>query len=521
MRRKGPAHHLPRDPKSVKRHAHKRRTRCADCPTIDWSVWGAARDGARVVLTRLQIALLALICVIGAVFVFSRPRIALILLVALVTSLYVLVGIHKTWLLIRGELQGRRMARSSGRGAEDYLPVYTILVPLHREAKILPVLLEHLCRIDYPVEKLEILLLIEADDDETQVALRGCPLPSHIRPTMMPPGQPRTKPRALNVGLHQSHGKYIVIYDAEDRPEPDQLRRAVAAFRASPPEMVGLQARLSFYNRYQSLLTRMFSVEYAVLFDQLLPGLAQSADSPRSVFVPLGGTSNHFRVDVLKTVGGWDPFNVTEDCDLGMRLSRADLVVGLLDSVTWEEAVTQIKPWIRQRSRWIKGFLQTYLVHMREPLLLWKQIGTRPFVDFQMLVGGSCVVLLLNPLMWALTLVYIASKGTAVGTYIESIFPSPLYYPALLSMVFGNFLFFYGNAYVCVRHNLLDLTRYTLLTPLYWVLMSIGAWAGLLSLVRNPFYWAKTDHGVSLSTTHGQLAALVEARAMATKAIEA
>jgi glycosyltransferase XagB len=447
---------------------------------------------------------------LGIALVVVRPSAALIILVALVTALYVGIGAHKVWLLIRGELGVSSPSADPVETAEEDLPVYTVLVPLHREAKILPVLVERLKLIDYPPAKLEIFLLIELDDEETQAAVRSCSLPEHIRPAMMPAGQPRTKPRALNVGLHEAIGEYIVIYDAEDRPEPDQLRKAVAAFRALPGDVVCVQGRLNFYNRYQSLLTRMFAVEYAVLFEQLLPGLAQAGVSRHGAFLPLGGTSNHFRVKVLKEVGGWDPFNVTEDCDLGMRIGRAGLRVAMLDSVTWEEAVTRIKPWIKQRSRWVKGFIQTYFVHMREPVLLWKQVGPRAFIDFQMLVGGNCLVLLLNPIMWMLTAVYMGSKGTPLGDFIETIFPAPLYYPALMSMMVGNFIFFYGNAYVCVRHNLLDLTRYTMLSPLYWILMSIGAWAGVVSLIRNPFYWAKTEHGVSLSSSGGPLTARSE-----------
>lgn len=464
-----------------------------------WATWGAARNGARTVLVSQQRWLLVALVGLLLVSLSLDVRDVLILFLALATALYVATGAHKLWLLSRGERAN--MADSTSIVSADplnlednNLPPYTVLVPLHREGKILPTLVERLKTLDYPTNRLEILLLVELDDEETQVAIRDYPLPAHIRQLIMPPGQPRTKPRALNIGLHEAHGQYIVIYDAEDRPEPDQLRKAVAGFRGLPDHIVCLQARLNFYNRYQSLLARLFAVDYAVWYDQMLPGLTRT-----HAFIPLGGTSNHFRVEVLRQLGGWDPFNVTEDCDLGVRLSRAGHGILMLDSVTWEEAITKVRPWIRQRSRWVKGFLQTYLVHMRHPLQHWHEIGLRGFVDFQMLVGGSTVVLLINPLMWALTLAYIAGAGTSVDVFIESLFPPLLYYPALLSLTLGNFIFFYINAYVCVRHDYIDLTRYALLSPFYWVLMSIGAWTGLLSLARRPFYWAKTEHGVSLS----------------------
>jgi glycosyltransferase XagB len=469
-----------------------------------WARWGAARNGARVVLTRRQAFALWLCAALVMIVVFARPREALIGFIGVVTATYFSMAAYKIWLLIRGEQGVAHAALTSELAPGNDLPVYTVLVPLHREGRILPVLVERLKALDYPPDRLQILLLIELDDDQTRDALRDCPLPPHIGPMIMPPGQPRTKPRALNIGLHMARGEYIVIYDAEDRPEHDQLRKAVAAFRALPANVVCLQGRLNFYNRYQSALTRMFAVEYAVLFDQLLPGLVSSATTPTGAFVPLGGTSNHFRVNVLRQIGGWDPFNVTEDCDLGMRLGREGLRVAMLNSVTWEEAVPHVRPWVRQRSRWIKGYLQTYFVHMRDPILLLRQVGLGGFIDFQMLVGASCLVLLLNPIMWLLTAMYVGSKGSPIGSLIETLFPAPLYYPALLSLIAGNFIFLYCNAYVCVRHNLMDLTRYTLLTPLYWILMSVGAWAGLISLVHNPFYWAKTEHGVSLSATEGR-----------------
>lgn len=479
-----------------------------------WATWGAARDGARITLTRAQRYGLLIALGLLLVLLWVDLRAVLIASIALVTVIYFLTGGYKIWLLVRGE-RARTASMTGGKatatatpqalderatleGAEDEVPMYTILVPLHREGKILPTLIKRLKSLDYPKDRLEIFFLAEMMDIETQTALRACRLPAHMHQLIMPPGQPQTKPRALNVGLSQAHGDYIVIYDAEDRPEPDQLRKVLAAFRQMPDTVVCLQARLNFYNRHQTLLSRLFAVDYAVWYDQLLPGLAHLGHTRSGAFVPLGGTSNHFRVGLLRQLGGWDPFNVTEDCDLGARIGRAGFQVGMLDSTTWEEAVIAVRPWIRQRSRWVKGYMQTYLVHMRHPLRLWRQIGTRGFIDFQMLVGGSSLVLLLNPLMWALMAAYIAGAGTSVDAFIESLFPAPLYYMALMSLTAGNFLFFYVNAYVCVRHDYIDLTRYALLTPVYWLFLSTGAWAGLVSLVRHPHYWAKTEHGVSL-----------------------
>jgi cellulose synthase/poly-beta-1,6-N-acetylglucosamine synthase-like glycosyltransferase len=436
------------------------------------------------------------LCITIAICAFTLPYALLLAPIALITFAYLLAGVYKAVMLLRGEQGGGHAAGSVV--ADPYaipdseLPMYTVLVPLYREGKFAPVLVEQLRAIDYPQNRLEVLLLVEQDDAETWSALEECALPRHIRTIGVPAGIPRTKPRALNVGLAWARGEFIVVYDAEDRPERDQLRKAVALFRALNRRVVCLQARLNFYNRHQTLLTRLFSMDYTIWYDMLLPGM-----TGKQTIVPLGGTSNHFRVSALRRLGGWDPYNVTEDADLGVRIARARLSVMMLDSVTWEEAVARVPQWVRQRSRWVKGYMQTYVVHMRHPAQLLRQVGPRAFLDFQIMVGGSSLILLVNPLMWALTVAYFLSKGTALAEMIQSLFPSALYYPALLCLL-GNFVFFYCQLYICVRRGYDDLARYTLLGPLYWILMSLGAWAGLISLLRNPHYWAKTEHGVSL-----------------------
>jgi cellulose synthase/poly-beta-1,6-N-acetylglucosamine synthase-like glycosyltransferase len=457
-----------------------------------WSAWGAARDGARTVVSRRQRLVVASCLAVALAICVLLPRALLLVPVAFVTCAYLLAGAYKALLLLRGERRGQWISADPFAVPDESLPLYTVLVPLFHECAFTPVLVDQLLTLDYPADRLEVLLLVEADDDETRGALARCDLPDHVHVVVVPPGVPRTKPRALNAGLAYAGGEFVVIYDAEDRPEPLQLRKAVAAFRSLPRRVVCLQARLNFYNRHQSLLTRLFSVDYAVWYDMLLPGLV----SDRAV-VPLGGTSNHFRVAALRRLGGWDPYNVTEDADLGVRIARAGLHVRMLDSITWEEAVAQMRPWVRQRSRWIKGYMQTYLVHMRHPHRLFRQIGPRAFLDFQLLLGGTSLLLLVNPIMWALTIAFFVAKGTPLGGAIHLLYPTPLYYPALACLV-ANYLFFYMQLYIVVRRGYDDLARFALLGPLYWVLMSVGAWVGLLSLVRDPHYWAKTEHGISL-----------------------
>jgi cellulose synthase/poly-beta-1,6-N-acetylglucosamine synthase-like glycosyltransferase len=474
-----------------------------------WAVWGAARDGARVNLTRGQGALLGSGMVLGFGLAFASLRLLGVVLMGALTVAYLAAGAYKAVLLWHGERADGMLSPDPSTIADADLPMYSVLVPLFHESAVAPLIVERLLAIDYPRDRLQVLLLIEAHDGETRAALRECVLPHHMELIEVPDGRPRTKPRALNVGLALATGDYIVVYDAEDQPDPDQLRKAAVAFRDLPRRVVCLQARLNFYNRHQSLLTRLFAVDYAIWYEMLLPGLVS-----RRALVPLGGTSNHFRADVLRRLGGWDPYNVTEDADIGVRIARARLDVRMLDSTTWEEAVARAPQWVRQRSRWIKGYFQTYLVHMRHPLALWRDLGPRPFLDFQMLIGGSSFLLLVNPLMWLLTFSYFFTKHTMLAAVIQALFPMGLYYLALVCLL-ANFAFLYSQLYVCVRRGYDDLARFTLLGPLYWVLMSVGAWMGLASLVRDPFYWAKTQHGMSQprGAEAARRAALLEALA--------
>ena len=238
------------------------------------------------------------------------------------------------------------------------LPRYTVLVPVYREANVIGELMRNLGALDYPAEKLEVLVLLESDDTETIEAARAAQPPATVRLVIVPDAQPKTKPKACNVGLFLARGELLVIYDAEDRPDPQQLRKAVAAFEQAGEKTICMQARLRYWNYTTNVLTRMFSLEYGYWFGTMLPGLDRLG-----LPIPLGGTSNHFRVPQLRELIGWDPHNVTEDADLGLRAAVEGYRVGVIDSDTEEEACAEVRPWIRQRTRWIKGYMQTALVH--------------------------------------------------------------------------------------------------------------------------------------------------------------
>ncbi len=371
-------------------------------------------------------------------------------------------------------------------------PLYTILCPLYREAQVVPQFVQAMLALDYPAEKLQILFLTEADDAETRKAIRALSLPPHFKVLVVPDGKPRTKPRACNYGLMHAKGPYVVIYDAEDIPDPLQLKKAVLTFANHGTDVVCVQAKLNFYNIRQNLLTRWFTAEYSAWFDLILPGIQMAGFS-----LPLGGTSNHFRTGSLRALGGWDAYNVTEDCDLGLRLKRYRMQTVILDSTTLEEANPQLKNWLRQRSRWIKGYMQTYLVHMRNPVEDFRKGRLYDLFSFQVVIGSGTAVLFINPLMWVLLGIYIAFGHSVINIY-HILFPGPILYLGAFCLIFGNFFYIYLYLLACMKRKLYRLLPWTLFMPCYWLLMSIAALYALFELLVKPHYWQKTVHGLHL-----------------------
>ena len=436
-----------------------------------------------------QIFGLVLIIVLAAAATW-RPLSVLLALNACAIVFYLVHSAYKfylVWLSLERPVQVAVSPEELRAADEAALPTYTILIPLYREAEVIAGLVAGLGRLDYPPEKLDIQLLLEEDDEQTIAAARALELPSHMRPVIVPDSEPKTKPKACNFGLFTCESDLLVIYDAEDRPERDQLKKAALAFRMVPDDVVCLQAKLNYYNQRQNLLTRWFTGEYSVWFDLFLPGLTAS-HAP----IPLGGTSNHFRVEPLKELGGWDPFNVTEDCDLGIRLHKHGWRTAMLDSTTWEEANGRLLSWIRQRSRWVKGYLQTYLVHMRHPLRLLGELGPASFFSFQMIIGGSLACFLLNPIYWLMTALWLGTHSPV----ISALFPPSIYLLGSFCLVVGNFVFVYMAVAGCMNRGYHDLVKYAVLTPAYWLLMSIGAYKAVAQIIVRPHYWEKTTHGL-------------------------
>lgn len=369
------------------------------------------------------------------------------------------------------------------------LPVYTILVPLYREAAMVSDLVAAISALNYPREKVEVKLIVEPDDTATVEEVKAIKLDPCFEIVRAPLLGPRTKPKALRAAMPFVRGEFVVIYDAEDRPHPDQLRDAYAKFRSGSSKLACVQAKLAIDNTYPSFLTAHFRAEYSGLFDVLLPALARL-----QLPLPLGGTSNHFRASALRDVGAWDPHNVTEDADLGVRLARFGYTTDVLDSTTWEEAPSRLGAWLPQRTRWFKGWLQTYMVHMRDPFLLLRQLGWRGFLAFQVLIGGSVLAALVHP-VFAVLLVVDATLGSlfspaeSLAQWLQKSF--------VLTTLMSGYLASGVLAFVGMRRRGLLMSAWVLPTiPIYWLFLSIAAWRAVWKLITAPYQWEKTAHGV-------------------------
>jgi cellulose synthase/poly-beta-1,6-N-acetylglucosamine synthase-like glycosyltransferase len=387
-----------------------------------------------------------------------------------------------------------RNVRDEAKLSDEQLPVYTVLVPLFGEANVVAQIIGALKSLNYPPDKLDVKIIVEANDRETARLARSLSAQAGFDLITVSPGLPQTKPRALNLALMFARGELVTIYDAEDIPQPMQLRHSAQHFKSAPADVACLQARLSYYNSNENWLTRQFTIEYASLFDVLLPALARWR-----LPLPLGGTSNHFRIGPLKQAGGWDAWNVTEDADLGLRLARLGYRAEVLGSTTFEEANCRLGNWLQQRARWLKGWMQTWIVIMRRPIAAWREMGTAGFLTAQVMMAGMVGSALLHPVFLVILFHDLVLAPAGNGSWVETAYRGQ----ALTVLVLG-----YGAAMAAgvraLKLRRLDELMPSIATmPVYWLLMSVGGWLALWQLLRAPFHWNKTAHGISRIYRHG------------------
>lgn len=368
-----------------------------------------------------------------------------------------------------------------------HLPRISLLVPLFKEQDIASELVASLSALDYPKDRLEVCLILEESDSQTADVLAWAVLPDWMRIVRVPNGTLRTKPRAMNYALDFTSGDIVGIYDAEDKPAKDQLRKVAAGFARAKPNVACLQGVLDFYNASQNWLTRCFTIDYAMWFRLVLPGLVRLG-----IVIPLGGTTVFFRRKALEDLGRWDAHNVTEDADLGIRLARRGYRAAFVDSVTMEEATSSVPAWVRQRSRWIKGYAVTWAVHMRDPLRLLGELGVWRFLGVQILFLGTLTQFVMAPLLWSLWLV-------PFGFYhpvIEIAAPNVILSMAALFLL-AEIATIAIAAFAVAGPKHRWLIKWVLLMHLYFPLAAIASWKGFAELFTRPFYWDKTSHGAS------------------------
>ncbi|NEV94530.1 glycosyltransferase [Psychroflexus sp. YR1-1] len=467
------------------------------------------RDSKSSALETFTSKQIIVLCVLGLIFLILLlifPVISIIT-VSLLINLFFFISIGFKFMLTIVGAKSENLQKVSkselGNYLDSELPYYTLQLPVFKESEVIYKLASNLKNIDYPKEKLDVKLLIESDDPVTFDAVKNLKDPCIFDPVIVPYAQPKTKPKACNYGLYFSKGKYLAIYDAEDIPDSDQLKLVNALFHKLPEEYIVIQCALNYFNKTENFLTRMFTLEYSYWFDYMLPGL-DGLDIP----IPLGGTSNHFKFDKLIELGGWDGFNVTEDADLGIRAYAKGYKVSVLDSTTYEEANNEFYNWIRQRSRWIKGYMQTYLVHMRNPAKLYKEVGWNGFFGFQFFIGGTIFTFLIYPILLFTFLFYLflkleigvdllGSVNQDLINFIKLIFPDWLIIVSIFNFLAGNLLMIFVNMIAVFRRKSYNLILYAIANPVYWIMHSISAYKGLFQLISKPFYWEKTNHGLT------------------------
>ena len=452
--------------------------------------WSGRRAGQKLLVVLSALGVLA----------YLFPELVLVALTAWTVLTLVAVTFLRVLAALVSIANRRRSKRqwSSVRSrhvAADALPRISLLIPLFDETDIAGRLVQRLSHLDYPKDKLDACLILESGDVKTASALQCADLPRWMRIVTVPSGRLRTKPRAMNYALDFARGEIVGVYDAEDKPPRDQLIAVAKGFAQAPEDVACLQGALAFYNSADTWLARCFAIDYAIWFRLVLPGLVRLG-----LAIRLGGTTVFFRRRVLEDLGRWDAHNVTEDADLGIRLARRGYRCLFIESVTEEEATASIPTWVRQRSRWIKGYAVTWAVHMRNPLRLLGDLGLKRFLAFQVLFLGTLSQFILAPLLWSFWLMVFALPHP-----LDHLLPSSVLLTAAALFFLSEVATMLIAALAVATPRQAWLIKWVPLLHLYFPLASIASWKGFGELITRPFFWDKTAHGRASTRQSGHL----------------
>lgn len=452
-------------------------------------------------ITRETVSLAFVAVLAGAAFMFgvsSGFGVPLLTVIAFgISAMYVTLMSFKVAMLAASMPTANETIGPEDLAAvtDEELPVVSILIPLYREKDIIPQIFRYLSDFDYPQEKLDIIFILESTDTETAEAFLAMHPPSHFKALLSPDVFPKTKPKAMNVAFGQAKGDVVVIFDAEVLPERDQLKKAYLTFKRNPGAMY-LHSRMDVYNAETNWITHLYTAEFSYFYHYFMPGLVASKYP-----VPISGHSTYFRKHVIEKVGAWDAYNVAEDCDIGIRLYRKGFGSGMmLDSHTWEQSTTTIPTWVRQRTRWIQGFIQTSMVQLRYPFLLKRELKSwKNFIVFLMLVPGNVVLNILNIVQWAMFALWHMTHAP----FLQVAYSGVTLYMATTCFILGNFFFTFFGLYALYVRKHYSSVPWGFLMFVYWIMLGIATVRATLHLFLHPHKWDKTQHVAATPARHG------------------
>jgi cellulose synthase/poly-beta-1,6-N-acetylglucosamine synthase-like glycosyltransferase len=409
----------------------------------------------------------------------------------MISILYLVIMCFKLWMMIISmrSVAQQCTAEELSLITDEELPVISIMIPLYKEQEIIPQIFQYLSDFDYPTDKLDIIFILESTDTETAAAFTAMNPPSHFKALLTPDIPPKTKPKAMNVALSVAKGDILVIFDAEVLPERDQLKKAYLTFKRHPDAMY-LHSKMDVYNANENWITRLYTAEFAYFYHFFLPGLVASRYP-----MPISGHSTYFRRQVIEKVGAWDAYNVAEDCDIGIRIFRKGFGSGMiLESHTWEQSTTSIPTWVRQRTRWTQGFIQTSIVQLRYPLLLKRELGSwANFAVFLLLVPGTVILNILNMFQWCMFILWYTTEAP----FLQIAYGGFSIYLATICLFFGNFLFTFFTMYSLYERRHYAIVPWALLSFVYWIMLGIATIRATIHLFLHPHKWDKTTHSVA------------------------